>query len=90
MGNPFDLINKKLELVDLKLDKLLNPPAENYNHKYYTVREAAKILKCTPQTVKNRIKRNEIKVKPNVIPYRIPHYQIFDSEDHPIRMKYRR
>lgn len=86
--NPFNPIYKELieiykELIQVnkKLDKLLNPPKEDYSTKYYTVKEASIIQKCTPATIINRINRGEIIAKENVRPYLIPHFQIFDGEN---------
>lgn len=79
--NPFAPIYNELAQVHEKLDKLLNPPKEDYSKKYYTVKEASVIQKCTPATIINRINRGEITPKAKVRPYLIPHFQIFDSEN---------
>lgn len=79
--NPFDPIYNELAQVNKKLDKLLNPPKEDFTKKYYTVKEASIIQKCTPATIINRINRGEIIPKGKVKPYIIPHFQIFDSEN---------
>lgn len=79
MENPFKEINEKLLLVDSKLDKLLNPPREDYSKKYYTVNESSKILRCTRATVISRINEGRIKAKSNTIPYLIPHSELFDN-----------
>lgn len=82
--NPFDPIYNELAQVNEKLDKLLNPPKEDYSKKFYTTKEASIFQRCTPATIINRINRGLIIPKANVIPYRIPHYQIFDKNNEPI------
>jgi len=88
--NPFDQITKQLEIVDSKLDKLLNPPREDYSKKYYTVNESSKILRCTRATVISRINEGRIKAKVNTIPYLIPHFELFDTNNLAKSIKYKR
>jgi hypothetical protein len=88
-ANPFDPIYNELAQVNEKLDKLLNPPEEDYSRKYYTVNEASKILRCVRATIINRINRGAIIPKNGVKPYLIPHYQIFDSDNQKIQFGYK-
>ncbi|MDW5290932.1 hypothetical protein [Formosa sp. PL04] len=87
--NPFSTIYEELTRVNTKLDKLLNPPKEDYSKKFYTVKEASIIQKCTPATIINRINRGDIIPKAKVRPYLIPHFQIFDQDNQRIYFKRR-
>lgn len=87
--NPFTPIYQKLQEITSKIDEIVNPEVD-YSLVFYSAQEAAKILKYSEQTIKKKIKAGEIFAKPRTLPYRIPHYEIFDFENKPKDLKYKR
>lgn len=90
MDNPFTIIQSDLKEVKGLLTKLLNKPKEDLSNKLYTVEEAAILLVCSKQTVRNRIKSGSIKAFKIGDLVRIKHTEIYDSLNEVKSIKYKR
>lgn len=90
MENPFLPITKELKEVKNLLHELLRKPKEDLSNKLYTVKEAADLFKVDEQTVRNKIKRGEIKATKFGGLTRIYHYEIFNSLEEVKSIKYKR
>ncbi|CAA9202214.1 helix-turn-helix domain-containing protein [Flavobacterium collinsii] len=91
LQNPFDAI--QLELKELKglVTQLLTKPKEDLSNKRYTVKEAAKFFSVDTQTVRNHIKRGNIKAeKIGERRVLIAHNELFGSLNEVKSLKYKR
>lgn len=95
-SNPFEVIYSELNELKGMINQIINTPKEDYSLKLYSIKEAAKLLKCSPQTVSNQIERGNIIAsnfgkgigKGRTI--RIKHDQIFNSDNEVKSLKYKR
>lgn len=59
-NNPFEVLDQKLDEINLKLQKILSNPKEDFANKRYTVKQAAEILGVVPLTIRNQIKKGNV------------------------------
>lgn len=82
--------------MKILITQIINAPKEDYSLKLYSIKEEAKLLRCSPQTVSNQIDRGNIIAsnfekgvgKGRAI--RIKHDQIFNSDNEIKSLKYKR
>lgn len=90
MDNPFTLIQSDLEEVKGLLTELLNKPKKDLSNKFYTIKEAAELLKVDKQTIRNHIQKGNLKATHFGRSIRVPHSEIFDSLNEVKSLKYKR
>ena len=88
--NPFEAIHSELNELKGMVKQILTAPKEDHSLKIYTVKEAAKLFKCDPQTVNNNIKKGNIQAFKIGNGTRIKHDEIFDSNNVVKSIKYKR
>ena len=90
MENPLkDILDEVKEVKSLLLT-LKNQPDKELLNRFYTIQEAAKILNVSPQSVKNYIEKGTLKAEKFGRPYRIKHYDLFNSNNKVKSLKYKR
>ncbi|GEC72148.1 Helix-turn-helix domain-containing protein [Flavobacterium flevense] len=91
MQNPFESIQSELKEIKVLVTQLLEPK-DDLSQKMYTINEAAKIQRCSRQTIKNRINSGFIKAsrKGKNGNYLIKHHELFNSLDEVKSLKYKR
>ncbi|UGU14434.1 helix-turn-helix domain-containing protein [Sinomicrobium kalidii] len=92
MNNPFDTLQTELSEIKGMLTELLNQPKEDLSNKFYTINEAAGILKVDRQTVRNHIEKGHIQARrmKNGSRILIAHTELFDSLNEIKSLKYKR
>lgn len=89
MNNPFDVLNQRLSKIEsLLCDIHANTTAEE--DQFCEVKEAAKILRVSEQSILSYIKKGLIKAKKFGRPYLIPKSELFDDNGNVKSLKYRR
>ncbi|MBT9187769.1 helix-turn-helix domain-containing protein [Zobellia russellii] len=90
MNNPFETLHS--DIIELKgmVTKLLNQPAEDYTSKWYSINEAAELLKVDRQTIRNHIDKGNIKASYIGRRILIVHSELFDSLNEVKSIKYKR
>ena len=83
------------EIVDLSLNEALTNFEKkllqsNYANKTYEVKEAAKIKRCSEQTIYKEIKKGNLKAEQFGRKYLIPHSELFNSKNEVKSLKYKR
>lgn len=92
MKNPFDVLQADLNEIKEMVTKLLNKPKEDLSNKYYTINEAAKIMKVDRQTIRNHMEKGHIQAKrmKNGSRILIAHTELFNSLNEVKSLKYKR
>ena len=91
MNNPFEIIQTELFEIKSELQKLHEKSKTDYSNKFYTYKEAADLVGCSDQTIRNHVKKGELKATkfgPKL--KRIHHNQLFDSNNEVKSFKYKR
>ena len=78
-SEPFDILNRKLDRINLSLQKVLSKPNEDLTNKRYSIDEAAKILNVVPLTIRNQIKKGNIKALRFGRKFYILHTELYKS-----------
>ena len=63
MNNPFEIIEQKLSNLERLFLEFKNKPAPQVRPEHYTVKEAARVLKCSEQSIHNYIKKGFLKAQ---------------------------
>lgn len=90
MENPYEILLNEVKEVKSLLVNLKNQPDKELQHKFYSIKEAAKILKVDPQTIKKHISKGTLKAEKFGRFYRIKHFDLFDSTNEVKSLKYKR
>jgi len=79
--NPFEIINNQLSEIKRIILEVKNAPKEDYRIKYYTKKQAAKLISRSTQTLTNYNLKGWINIE-DLGPRgkRIHHYQIFNED----------
>lgn len=86
--NPYELIFNRFDSIE---EKLLQIEKELFNkpEPLYTIKEAAKLLRMHPNTVRRHIDKETIDADTSRYPIVIPHSSIFDENDNIKSLKYK-
>ena len=90
MENPFEALGKRLSNIENLLLDLNNKPKEDLSNKRYSIKECAKILSVTTLTIRNHIKKGNIKAEKLGRKYYILHSELYNSFDEVKSLKYKR
>ena len=90
MENPYEILLNEVKEVKSLLINLKNRPDKELLNKFYTIKEASKILKVSPQSVKSYIEKGTLKAEKRGRFYRIRHHDLFDSANVVKSLKYKR
>lgn len=89
MNNPFIDIVERLERIENKLEEAQSKPKTDSN-KVYSIREASEFLNVATLTIRNHIKKGNLKAQRLGRRYFIKHSDIFDAMDEVKSIKYKR
>ncbi|MDO5655774.1 MAG: helix-turn-helix domain-containing protein [Flavobacteriaceae bacterium] len=89
-NNPFREILDELHEVKEILHSIQNEPELELQRKFYSIQEAAEILKLNYQTVRNHILNGNLKAERIGRPYRINHYDLMEALKNVKSLKYKR
>ena len=78
-SKPFEILNKKLDRIDTSLQKVLSKPIVDLTNKRYSINEAAEILNVVPLTIRNQIKKGNLKALRFGRKYYILHTELYKS-----------
>jgi len=90
LTNPFQIILEKLGSIEEKLQSIKNEPDEKLKKKFYSIKEAAGILKLDYQTVRSHILKGNLKADKIGRFYRIRHLDLMDALKDVKSLKYKR
>lgn len=91
MNNPFEIITEELAEIKALLKESYKDPIIDKN-KRYSIKEAAELMKVSPLTIRNHIKRGNIKAERigKGRKYTIRHDELFNSLNEVQSIKYKR
>lgn len=89
MQNPFESLIAHLLRIEKKID-ILEEKTNLIPEPVYTVKEVAKILRVSEQTVRKKIDQGIIEADVNTKPFLIHHSALYDKENRLKKFKYKR
>lgn len=89
MQNPFETLLRKLSNIEQKLEKLDKKTLEQ-PEPVYTVKEVAKLLHLSEQTIRKKIDIGQIEADTNTKPFLIPHGAIYNENNRLRKFRYKR
>lgn len=90
LSNPFQVILEKLGSIEERLQSIQNEPDQELKKKFYSIKEASKILKLDYQTVRSHILKGNLKAEKLGRIYRINHFDLMESLNDVKSLKYKR
>lgn len=94
MTNPFEELHNEIKGVSNLVQTLINKQQEDLETKFYTLQEAAEILRLSVQSISNKIDSGSIKAFKTETnkrsKYLIPHAELFNSLNEVKSLKYKR
>lgn len=90
MENPYEILLNEVKEVKSLLITLKNLPDKHLQNKFYSIKEAGKILKVDPQTIKSHIEKGTLNAEKFGRFYRIKHFDLYDSTNEVKSLKYKR
>lgn len=87
MENVHEIIYRKLEIIEQKVDRL-DKKTKELPERNYTVKEVAEILKMTDQTVRKKIDLGIIEADTSTKPFLIPHSALYNEHNQLKKLKY--
>lgn len=90
MKNPFETIDFRLSNIETLLLDIKHKPTEDLSDKRYTIKEAAELLKVIPLTIRNHIRKGNIRAERLGRKYYILHSELYNALNEVKSLKYKR
>jgi len=90
MKNPFETLHEEIVVLNKKLDTLISKPKEDLSNKRYSIKECADLLGVIPLTIRNQIKKGNLKAERFGRKYYILHSELFNALNEVKSLKYKR